>query len=111
MVTNCENTLEMDSIIIRRYKPEDHGNVIRIFSAGNNEHIKNGVTIGRKNPRVICYFILLFAVGLWYSLLYGILALNIGFSIHFASVFFIYKYYVQMNKIIKRENNYVVAVM
>ena len=47
----------MDSIKIRKYKPEDHKDVSRIFGAGMSDMqtVKNGIALGRKSPYVIGY--------------------------------------------------------
>ena len=83
----------MDSITIRKYEPTYHTDVIRIFSSGNSEHIKNGINLGRKSPRVIAYcLMLMFSSGLFFSLPY--VCMIVGISVHYLSVHLIYKYFV-----------------
>ena len=85
----------MDSIVVRKYEPKDHTDVIRMFSSGNLEHIKNGIVIGRKSSRVLAYcLMLLFSSGLFFSLPYACMALIAGFGIHYLNVYLIFKYYV-----------------
>ena len=85
----------MDSITIRKYEPKDHIHVITIFSSGNSEHIKNGINLGRKSPRVLAYcLMLLFSSGLFLSLPFVCMSLIVGTSVHYLSVYLIYKYFV-----------------
>ena len=85
---------KMDSILVRKYKPKDHSDVNRIFSLGNKGHIKNGLHIGRKSPRVLGYLTLLFSIGLFHSILYGCIFVLFGLLIHYLSVNLFYGYYV-----------------
>ena len=81
----------MDSkITIRKYRPEDHAEVKKLVREGSNGHIKNGIMIGIKNPRVLGYLSFLFMIGSICSFYSGILALIIGLGIHSASVYFLY---------------------
>ena len=85
----------MDSIIIRKYKPEDHKDVSRIFGAGMSDMqtIKNGIALGRKSPYVIGYLTILFLIGLFYSIVYGFIALAIGLLLHAFLVYFFFNFY------------------
>ena len=84
----------MDSILVGKYKPKDHSDVNRIFSSSNIGLIKNALGIGRKNPRVLGYLMLLFSIGFLYSLMYGCIFVLIGMFIHYLSVTMFYRYYV-----------------
>ena len=77
-------------ITIRKYRPEDHAEVNKLVREGSNGHIKNGIMIGIKKPRVLGYLSLLFMVGSIWSFHSGIFALIIGLSSHSASVYFLY---------------------
>ena len=85
----------MDSIIIRKYKPEDHKDVSRIFGAGMSDMqtIKNGIALGRKSPYVIGCLTILFLIGLFYSIVYGFIALAIGLLLHAFLVYFFFNFY------------------
>ena len=85
----------MDSIKIRKYKPDDHKDVSRIFGAGMSDMqtIKNGIAIGRKSPYVIGYLTIIFLMGSFYSLFYGFIALTIGLSFHAFIVYFMFNFY------------------
>ena len=85
----------MDSIKIRKYKPEDHKDVSRIFGAGMSDiqTIKNGIALGRKSPYVIGYLTIIFLMGSFYSLFYGFIALTIGLSFHAFIVYFFFNFY------------------
>ena len=52
----------MSTIKIRKYKPEDHKDVNRIF--GENivdfQHVKDGIVLGWQSPYVITYLTILF---------------------------------------------------
>jgi hypothetical protein len=81
----------MDSIKIRKYKPEDHKDVSRIFGAGMSDMqtVKNGIALGRKSPYVIgLYLTIIFLMGSLYSLFHGFIALTIGLSFHAFIVYF-----------------------
>merc|ERR1712037_750850 len=86
---------KMDSIIIRKYKPEDHKDVSRIFGAGMSDMqtIKNGIALGRKSPYVIGYLTILFLIGLFYSIVYGFITLAIGLLFHAFLVYFFFNFY------------------
>ena len=86
---------KMDSIIIRKYKPEDHKDVLRIFGAGMSDMqtIQNGIALGRKSPYVIGYLTILFLMGSLYSIFYGFIALTIGLSFHAFIVYFFFNFY------------------
>ena len=77
-------------ITIRKYRPEDHAEVNKLVRDGSNGHIKNGIMIGIKKPRVSIYLFLSFLLGSIFSFYCGILALIIGLCIHSASVYFLY---------------------
>ena len=77
-------------ITIRKYRPEDHEEVNKLVRDGSNGHIKNGIMIGIKKPRVSIYLFLSFLLGSIFSFYCGIFALIIGLSIHSASVYFLY---------------------
>ena len=85
----------MDSIKIRKYKPDDHKDVSRIFGAGMSDMqtIKNGIALGRKSPYVIGYLTILFLIGLFYSIVYGFIALAIGLLFHAFLVYFFFNFY------------------
>ena len=85
----------MDSIKIRKYKPDDHKDVSRIFGAGMSDMqtIKNGIALGRKSPYVIGYLTIIFLMGSFYSIFYGFIALAIGLSFHAFIVYFFFNFY------------------
>ena len=85
----------MDLIKIRKYEPDDHKDVSRIFGAGMSDMqtIKNGIAIGRKSPYVIGYLTIIFLLGSFYSLFYGFIALTIGLSFHAFNVYFFFNFY------------------
>ena len=86
----------MSLINIRKYKPQDHKDVNRIFakSLTDLQHCKDGVLIGWQNPCVISYITIMFFMGLLYSISYGIIALLIGIGLHGLFVFANYHFYV-----------------
>ena len=77
----------MDSLTIRKYNPADYDDVCRMVHDGTSSHIKKGISIGRKNPKVIGYFICLFIIGSFSSIMDGCIALMIGLCVHSASVY------------------------
>ena len=83
----------MDSISIRKYKSEDYKDVCRIFVSANQGNTKNGILVGIKNPYVISYLTILTMIGLFYSILCGLVALIVGLSFHVFAVFIFYNYF------------------
>ena len=85
----------MSTIQIRKYKPEDHKDVNRIF--GENivdfQHIKDGIVLGWQSPYVITYLAILFFIGFLYSITYGIIALLSGMAFHAICLFSHYHKY------------------
>ena len=85
----------MDTITIRKYKPEDHNDVLRIFTAGMGDIqvLKNGIHLGRRSPIVIGYLTILFIMGLFHSVLYGFITLVIGLLLHAFIVYLFFNVY------------------
>ena len=85
----------MSTIKIRKYKPEDHKDVNRIF--GENivdfQHVKDGIVLGWQSPYVITYLTILFFIGFLYSITYGIIALLFGMVFHSLFIFSTYHIY------------------
>lgn len=69
----------MDS---RKYKSEDYKEVCRIFVSAHQRNTKQGIPIGRQSPYVISYLTILTMIGLFYSILWGLVALIVGLSFH-----------------------------
>ena len=84
------------TINIRKYKPEDHKDVNRIFgeNMADFQHVKDGIVLGWQSPYVIIYLTLLFFIGFLYSITYGIIALLIGMAFHATFIFSCYHIYV-----------------
>ena len=83
----------MDSITIRKYKSEDYKDVCRIFVTAHQGVTKHGIPIGRKSPYVISYLTILTMIGLFYSILWGLVALIVGLTFHAFAVFIFYNYF------------------
>ena len=84
---------KMDSITIRNYKSEDYKEVCRIFVTAHQGVTKHGIPIGRKSQYVISYLTILTMIGLFYSILWGLVALIVGLSFHVFAVFIFYNYF------------------
>ena len=82
--------LRMDSIAIRKYKSEDYKDVCRILLSAHQGNIKHGISIGRKSPYVISYLTILTMIGSFYSILWGIVGLIVGLSLHASAVFILH---------------------
>ena len=80
----------MDSIETRKYKSEDYKEVCRIFVSAHQRNTKQGIPIGRQSPYVISYLTILTIIGLFYSILWGLVALIVGLSFHAFVVFILY---------------------
>ena len=86
----------MVQIIIRRYRPEDHKDVNRVFSKSMTDiqHVKNGILIEWQSPYVISFFIFLFLFGYYFSITFGIFSLMIGMLFSATCMFAHYHLYV-----------------
>ena len=82
-----------ETILIRKYKPEDHAEIYRIFGEGCIEHAKVGIKIGIKNPWVISYLTVFFGMGYLFSLKWGMMFLVLGILVYLISVFLCYFLY------------------
>ena len=86
----------MSTINIRKYKPEDHKDVNRIFAENmaDFQHVKDGIILGWQSPYVITYQTILFFIGFFNSITYGIIALFLGMAFHAIFIYFAYQVYV-----------------
>ena len=95
IIKQSKEQIKMSTIKIRKYKPEDHKDVNRIF--GENivdfQHIKDGIVLGWQSPYVITYLAILFFIGFLYSITYGIIALLSGMAFHAICLFSHYHIY------------------
>ena len=80
----------MDSILIRKYKSEDHKDFCRIFVSAHQGNTKHGIPIGIKSQYVISYLTVLTTIGLCYSIIWSIVALTVGLSFYGFAVFILY---------------------
>ena len=84
----------MDSITIRKYKPEDHKELLRVFKTHFNVAIKTGITDGMKTPKFYGFSIFLFIfTSILFSFNCGLIACLIGISVHAISVWLCYTMY------------------
>ena len=84
----------MDSITIRKYKPEDHKELLRVFKTHFNVAIKTGITDGMKTPKFYGFSIFLFMfTSILFSFNCGLIACLIGISVHAISVWLCYTMY------------------
>ena len=83
----------MDSIQIRKYIPEDHKDVLRIFSQGIQEHVQNGILVGLKNWKTQIYIVFSFLLGSIWNV--GLLVLALVLCIRVGTVFLFYYLYVK----------------
>ena len=84
----------MDSFHIRKYKPEDHDEVIRIYRSQFDNAIKIGIIDGMKTKKVYCSLLFIFFMcSSLSSLYYGIISLFIGICVHGLSVWLCYRLY------------------
>ena len=84
----------MDSITIRKYKPEDHKELLRVFKTHFNVAIKTGITDGMKTPKFYGFSIFLFIfTSILFSFNCGLIARLIGISVHAISVWLCYTMY------------------
>ena len=95
IIIQSKEHIKMSAIKIRKYKPEDHKDVNRIF--GENivdfQHVKDGIVLGWQSPYVITYLTILFFIGVLYSITYGIIALLFGIAFHSIFIFSNYHIY------------------
>ena len=84
---------KMDSIAIRKYKLDDYKDVCWIFVTAHQGSTKHVIPVGRKSPYVISYLTILAMIGLFYSILCGLIALIVGLSFHAFAVFIFYNYF------------------
>ena len=84
----------MDSFHIRKYKPEDYEEVVRIYKSQFDNAIKIGIIDGMKTKKVYCSLLFIFLMcSLLFSLYYGIISLFIGICVYGLSVWLCYKSY------------------
>ena len=84
----------MDSITIRKYKPEDHKELLRVFKTHFNVAIKTGITDGMKTSKVYGFLLFLFIfTSISFSFNCGLIACLIGISVHAISVWLCYTMY------------------
>jgi hypothetical protein len=97
IIKQSEEKIKMSTTInIRKYKPEDHKDVNRIFgeNMADFQHVKDGIILGWQSPYVITYQTILFFVGFFYSITYGIIALFTGMVFHAIFIYCAYHIYV-----------------
>ena len=90
MVALALSNSRMDSIAIRGYKSEDYKEICQIFVSAHHGNTKHGIFIGRQSPYVISYLTIFTMIGLFYSILWGLVALIVGLSFHAYTVFILY---------------------
>ena len=72
--------LDMNSI--RKYKSENYKDVCQIFVSAHQGITKHGISNGRKSPYIISYLTILNMIGSFYSILWSIVGLIVGLSLH-----------------------------
>ena len=84
----------MDSICVRKYKPEDHEYVNKIFSDGLRGQVTNGICQNITKPNVFGYIFSLLCLGSLYSFYDGFIGVLLGFGIYSLSVYLSFMGYV-----------------
>ena len=86
----------MDPICIRKYRPEDHEAVNRIFSDGIRGQVTNGICQNLIKPHIFALYIIFpfLFLGSIYSFYNGLIGVLFGLGIYSLSVYLSFMGYV-----------------
>ena len=86
----------MENVQVEKYisNAEDHKEVNRIFSQGIQEHVKYGIQVGLRNPKIHGFLILAFAIGYFNSWGHAVSYLMLALALQSFCVFACYHTYV-----------------